>query len=380
MSVLKPGSTLGILGGGQLGRYMAMAAQSRGYRVAVLDPQEDAPAHQVANTKIVAAYDDPAALVRLAECCDAVTFEFENVPATSLEPFAARGIPMRPGTKALASCQDRILEKTLVNSCGIATAPWKPVHSAQEASAALEALGGDGILKTARSGYDGKGQARVRSAAEAEAAFAKFGSVPCVMEGLVPFQMECSVLAARDVDGRCETYPVCENTHADHILDVTICPARVSEGSARAMRARTARIAEELDYVGHLAVEFFVLRDGDVLVNEIAPRPHNSGHLTIDTALNSQFEEHVRCALGWPVVPYESIQTASAMANLLGDLWEGGEPLWEKLTDYPEVRLHLYGKAGARPGRKMGHLTSWAQTPTEAERLVREARAALVAR
>jgi len=378
MSVLRPGSTLGILGGGQLGRYMAMSAQARGYKVAVLDPQEDAPAHQVSNIKLVAPYDDPAALAKLAELCDAVTFEFENVPASSLEPFAKAGKAIRPGPKALASCQDRILEKTLVNACGIDTAPWRPVHTADEAVAALVELGGDGILKTARSGYDGKGQARVRSAAEAQAAFAKFGSVACVLEGLVPFQMECSVLAARDVNGDCETYPVCENSHADHILDVTICPARVSESTARAMRSRTARIAEELEYVGHFAVEFFVLPNGEVLVNEIAPRPHNSGHLTIDTAIHSQFEEHVRCVMGWPVLPYESFQTASAMANLLGDLWNDGEPKWEALADYPQVRLHLYGKESARPGRKMGHLTSWAESPAEAEALVREARAALV--
>lgn len=380
MSVLRPGCTLGILGGGQLGRYMAMSAQARGYKVAVLDPQDDAPAHQVANIKLVAAYDDPTALSKLAEFCDAVTFEFENVPSTSLDPFAKAGKAIRPGPKALAACQDRIKEKSLVNACGIETAPWKAVHSAAEAAAALEALGKDGILKTARSGYDGKGQARVRSATEAEAAFVKFGSVPCVMEGLVPFTMECSVLAARDADGNCETYPVCENIHADHILDVTICPARVSESSARAMRARTVRIAEELEYVGHFAVEFFVLPDGEVLVNEIAPRPHNSGHLTIDTALHSQFEEHVRCVMGWPVLPYESLHAASAMANLLGDLWDEGEPKWESLADYPQVRLHLYGKASARPGRKMGHLTSWAETTAEAESMVREARAALVQR
>lgn len=380
MSFFRPGSTLGILGGGQLGRYMAMSAQSRGYKVVVLDPQEDAPAHQVANIKLVAPYDDPAALEQLAACCDAVTFEFENVPASSLEPFAKKGIAIRPGPKALASCQDRILEKTLVNACGIETAPWRAVFTASEAVSALEALGGDGILKTARSGYDGKGQARVRTPAEAETAFAKFGSVPCVLEGLVPFSIECSVLAARDVDGNCETYPVCENSHADHILDVTICPAQISEGTARAMRSRTVRIAQELEYVGHLAVEFFVLPGGEVLVNEIAPRPHNSGHLTIDTALHSQFEQHVRCVLGWPVLPYESIQPAAAMANLLGDLWEGGEPQWEKLVDFPQVRLHLYGKSSARPGRKMGHLTAWADTPSDAENMVREAKRALVAR
>jgi 5-(carboxyamino)imidazole ribonucleotide synthase len=188
------------------------------------------------------------------------------------------------------------------------------------------------------------------------------------------------VLAARDVDGNCETYPVCENAHADHILDVTICPAQISESTARAMRSRTVRIAQELEYIGHLAVEFFVLPGGEVLVNEIAPRPHNSGHLTIDTALHSQFEQHVRCVLGWPVLPYESIQPASAMANLLGDLWEDGEPLWEKLVEFPQVRLHLYGKSSARAGRKMGHLTSWADTPSEAEQMVREAKQALVTR
>ncbi len=377
MSILPPGSTLGILGGGQLGRYMAMSAQSKGYRVAVLDPQEDAPAHMVANLKLVGPYDDPESLRQLADCCDAITFEFENVPASSLEPFAAKGLAIRPGPKALASCQDRILEKTLINHCGIETAPWKPIHQAQDLAKALAELGGEGILKTSRSGYDGKGQARVKTLDDAQAAFAKFGSVACVLEGLVPFALECSVLAARDTDGHCETYPVCENAHQDHILDVTICPAAVSESSARAMRSRTALLAQELDYVGHLAVEFFVLPGGEVLVNEIAPRPHNSGHLTIDTALHSQFEQHVRCVLGWPVLPYESIQTAAAMANLLGDLWDHGEPHWERLGEFPDVRLHLYGKAKARPGRKMGHLTAWAESPLAAERLVRDARAAL---
>jgi 5-(carboxyamino)imidazole ribonucleotide synthase len=271
MSVLPPGSTLGILGGGQLGRYMAISAQQRGYRVAVLDPEPDAPAHQVAHTRIVATYDDPVALQRLAALCQAVTFEFENVPATSLLPFAERGVSIRPGPLALATCQDRILEKTLVNASGIETAPWKPVRALADLDAALAALGGSAILKTARSGYDGKGQAKVESLAQAREAFERFGSVDCVLEGIVPFSLECSVLAARDVRGACVTYPVCENAHSHHILDVTICPARVGESTARTMRRHTASIAERLEYVGHLAVEFFVLPDGSVVVNEIAP-------------------------------------------------------------------------------------------------------------
>ena len=377
MSFFPPGSTLGILGGGQLGRYMAICAQQRGYTVAVLDPDPDAPAHQVAHRKIVAAYDDTAALEKLASHCQVVTFEFENVPASSLEPFAARSVAMRPGPKALAACQDRILEKTLVNHCDIATAPWMPVLSEADLTKALSDLGGEGILKTARSGYDGKGQARVDSLASALSAFKRFGSVACVLEGVVPFQRECSVLAARDVTGRCLTFPVCENSHSRHILDITICPARVDQATAEAMRERTARIAEELEYVGHLAVEFFVLPDGSVLVNEIAPRPHNSGHLTIDTAPTSQFEEHVRCVLGWPVAPYEQLYGASAMGNLLGDLWVAGEPCWNRLADFPQVRLHLYGKSKARPGRKMGHLTAWADSVEEAQTLVRAAREAL---
>lgn len=377
MDPLLPGTTLGILGGGQLGRYMAIAAQQRGYRVAVLDPQPDSPAHQVAHEKIVAAYDDPTALERLAESCQAVTFEFENVPATSLEPFSRRGVAIRPGAKALSICQDRILEKTAINASGIATAPWKPIRSKSELGPALEALGGQGILKTSRSGYDGKGQAKVRDPAEAESTFERFGSVPCVLEGIVPFAMECSVLAARDIHGACSTFEVCENTHTDHILDVTTIPARIGEAAARAMRARTVRLAQELEYVGHLAVEFFVLPDQSVLVNEIAPRPHNSGHLTIDAALHSQFELHVRCVLGWPVLPYEPLHKASAMGNLLGDIWSSGEPRWAALADYPEVRLHLYGKAKASAGRKMGHLTAWADSPDHAEALVRAARAAL---
>lgn len=377
MKPLLPGATIGILGGGQLGRYMAISAQQRGYRVAVLDPQENAPAHQVAHVRVVAPYDDPAALRELAGICQVVTTEFENVPATSLAPFAERGVPVRPGAKALAACQDRILEKTLVNGAGIETAPWRPVLADFEVAPALKALGGEAILKTARSGYDGKGQARVRGAKEAEAAFAKFGAVPCVLEGIVPFAMECSVLVARDVHGRCQTLPVCENSHADHILDVTVCPARVSDAAARSMRSRAARLAQELEYVGHLAVEFFVLADQTVLVNELAPRPHNSGHLTIDAALHSQYEQHVRCVLGWEALPYELLHPASAMANLLGDIWADGEPAWDHLADFPEVRLHLYGKPEARPGRKMGHLTSWGNTPEEAESRVREARESL---
>lgn len=377
MGMILPGSTLGILGGGQLGRYMAISAQQRGYRVAVLDPAPDAPAHQVAHRKIVAAYDDPSALEQLADLCQAVTFEFENVPAASLEPFAKRGVSIRPGPLALATCQDRIEEKTLVNACGIDTAPWKPVRAQADLGPALTALGGSGILKTARSGYDGKGQAKVESLLQAEEAFARFGSVDCVLEGVVPFSMECSVLAARDVHGTCVTYPVCENAHSHHILDVTICPARVPESAARTMRERTERIARKLEYVGHLAVEFFVLPDGSVVVNEIAPRPHNSGHLTLDAARTSQFEQHVRCVLGWPVAPYEQTPPVSAMANLLGDGWTRGEPRWEELARFPEVRLHLYGKAQARPGRKMGHLTAWSNSAEHADAMVREARRAL---
>lgn len=377
MDVSPPGSTLGILGGGQLGRYMVICAQQRGYRVVVLDPVPDAPAHQVAHRGIVAAYDDPAALEQLAALCQVVTFEFENVPAASLEPFARHGVSIRPGPSALATCQDRIAEKTLINSCGIETAPWKPVRAIADLEPALAALGGSGILKTARSGYDGKGQAKVEGPAQAAEAFVRFGSVECVLEGIVPFSIECSVLAARDVHGTCVTYPVCENAHSHHILDVTVCPARVRESTAESMRERTASIARRLEYVGHLAVEFFVLPDGALVVNEIAPRPHNSGHLTLDVARNSQFEQHVRCVLGWPVAPYEQIRPASAMANLLGDGWTRGEPRWEVLAEFPRVRLHLYGKAQARPGRKMGHLTAWSDSVEEAEALVRKARKAL---
>jgi len=379
MDVLPPGSTLGILGGGQLGRYMAISAQQRGYRVAVLDPEPDAPAHQVAHRRIVAAYDDPSALEQLATLCQAVTFEFENVPAASLEPFAKHGVAIRPGPFALATCQDRIAEKTLINACGIETAPWRPIGAPSDIDSALADLGGSGILKTARSGYDGKGQAKVQTPTQASEAFLRFGSVECVLEGIVPFSLECSVLAARDVHGSCVTHPVCENAHAHHVLDVTICPARVPESAAQAMRDHTTRIARRLEYVGHLAVEFFVLHDGAVVVNEIAPRPHNSGHLTLDATRNNQFEQHVRCVLGWPVLSYEQMQAASAMANLLGDGWTDGEPRWERLSEFPQVRLHLYGKAQARPGRKMGHLTAWSDSVEQAETLVRDARKALFA-
>jgi len=347
---LPPGSTIGILGGGQLGRMTALAAARLGYRCAIFCPEADAPASQVAAQTIRAAYDDADAQRRFAACADVITYEFENIPLGPVAALAALK-PVRPAPTVLAICQDRIAEKEAAAACGIATARFAPIRARGDVAAAMAAIA-PGILKTARLGYDGKGQARVADRAAAEAAFDRFGGVACVLEGIVDFACEISVIVARGVDGRIAPYVAVENRHVHHILDETIAPAAIAPARAAEATAIACRLAERLDLVGLLAVEMFVTQDGRVLVNELAPRPHNSGHWTIDACTTSQFEQLVRAIVGLPLGTPERHSDAR-MKNLIGD-----EILdWPALAAEPGACLHLYGKGDARPGRKMGHVT-----------------------
>jgi len=366
-----PGGWLGLLGGGQLGRMFTMAAQSMGYRVAVLDPGADSPAGSVADRHIQADYLDEAALATLAELCGGVTTEFENVPAKSLE-FLAQRTRVSPRAEAVAIAQDRRREKAFVRSCGIDTAPYVDVERAEDISRAPDALL-PGILKVARLGYDGKGQARVATRDEAAAAFKAFGGIPCVLEAMLPLAREISVVVARRGAGDIAHFPVAENEHAHGILDTSIVPARVSRGLAEQACDAAEKIAENLDYVGVLCVEFFVLKGERLLVNEIAPRPHNSGHYSIDACVTSQFEQQARILAGLPLGA-TTLHCPVVMVNLLGDVWKDGPPDWTRVLRHGEAKLHLYGKREARAGRKMGHYTVLAahvETALETARAIR---------
>lgn len=366
-SLLAPGSWLGLLGGGQLGRMFCMAAQSLGYRVCVLDPGAEGPAASVADRHLQADYLDEAALARLADWCPAVTTEFENVPARALEQLAAR-VSVSPSAQAVAIAQDRIAEKAFIRDQGIEVAPYRPILSETDLEACEDALF-PAILKVARLGYDGKGQARVADRVQARAAFVGWGGVACVLEKRLQLASEISVVVARGFDGQMQRFPVAQNEHRGGILAVTRVPAQIPESRARAATEATARIAEALDYVGVLCVEYFVLADGRLLANEMAPRPHNSGHYTIDACVTSQFEQQARILARAPLGSVELLRPA-VMINLLGDCWyagAGGEPDWAgAVLSHPRARLHLYGKTEARPGRKMGHVTVLGDTLEEA--------------
>ena len=356
---LPPGAWLGLLGGGQLGRMFCMAAQSLGYRVCVLDPGEDSPAGAVADRHLRAGYLDEAALDELARTCRAATTEFENVPARALERLA-RDLVVSPAAGAVAIAQDRIAEKAFVRGAGVPVAPYRPVLAEAD-------LPGDdgslypGLLKAARLGYDGKGQARVADRAAAVDAFRAFGGVPCVLERRLPLAAECSVVVARGFDGDTVAWPAAENEHRDGILAVSAVPARLpGPVLARATEAAT-ELARRLDYHGVLCVEFFLLEDGALVVNELAPRPHNSGHYTIDACATSQFEQQARVLAGLPLGGVR-LHSPAVMVNLLGDCWfrHGDapvEPDWRAVLRHPLAKLHLYGKAQPRRGRKMGHVT-----------------------
>ena len=369
---LPPGSTVGVLGTGQLGRMLALAARRAGYRTVTLgDGPSPTPCGQVADDEIIAAYDDPTALATFRAAVDVVTIEFENVPAAALD--AGPGAPpARPSARVAATCQNRAREKAFLAAAGVPTVRWATVGSAAD----VAAFGFPAVVKTAAFGYDGKGQWRVGSPDDLAALPT---GVDFVAEELVDLAAECSVIVARGTDGTIVTYPLVENHHTDHILDWSVAPARLPAEVAAAADAYARRIAEAFDLVGVLAVELFVTRAGDVVVNELAPRPHNSGHLTIEAAPTSQFDQQLRAVCGLPLGATAPFRPA-AMANLLGDVWlrAGGEPDWAAALAVPGVTLHLYGKTDPRPGRKMGHLTALADTPDDAVDRVLAARSALV--
>ncbi|HQQ77536.1 MAG TPA: 5-(carboxyamino)imidazole ribonucleotide synthase [Thermoanaerobaculia bacterium] len=378
MRVVPPGSTVGVLGSGQLGRMFALSARAMGYRVHTYSPDEDSPTGHVADVEVSAPYDDLDALRAFAKGLDVLTFEFENVPRAALDALESL-VPVRPGADALFVSQNREREKEFLGRVNVPVAPWAVVRTSEDLASALSSVGAPAVLKTAAFGYDGKGQARVHSKnlPDAEAAWAALGRVPCVLESFVDFQREVSVIAARGADGSVAFFPIFENAHKQHILDVTTAPAPLTLSEETLAHEIVQAILEALGFVGVLCVEMFHAADGRLLVNEIAPRPHNSGHLTIDACVTSQFEQQLRAVAGLPLGSTELLRPA-AMANLLGDLWAGGPPRWENACAAPGVALHLYGKKEPRPGRKMGHLTALAATPAEAWRTVLEARASLL--
>ena len=376
--VIAPGATLGVLGSGQLGRMFAIAARQMGYRVHTLSPERESPTGQVADLEVTAPYDDPDALRAFAAGVSVVTFEFENVPvqtARTLEEL----VPVRPGGAALHAAQHRGREKTLFAGLTFPTVPFVRATSRDELRAGLVQIGLPAVVKTAAFGYDGKGQHRVTRAGDLDGVWAAVDGREVVIEKLVDLQAEISVIAARGVAGDIVEYVPFENRHSRHILDVTTAPAAIPAALAAQAREIARSLLEHLLYVGVICVEFFVTTDGALLVNEIAPRPHNSGHLTIDAAVTSQFEQQVRAICGLPLGAPDLLRPGAAMANLLGDLWQDGEPDWAGACRNPRVKLHLYGKTVPRTGRKMGHLTATADTVTEAQELVVAARDALLA-
>jgi 5-(carboxyamino)imidazole ribonucleotide synthase len=357
----------------------AMAARRLGYRVHTLAPDCDTPTGQIADVEINAQYDDLDAVRRFAQAVDVVTFEFENVAAAAVAEAEQHAV-VRPNGRSLSIAQHRLREKQFLAAQGLPVAPFASVCGPEDFAAALAIVGCPSVLKTATSGYDGKGQARIGAAGELATAWSALGGRDAVLEAFVDLDREISVIGARGIDGEWAHFAPIENAHARHILDVSIAPADVPEAIAANAVDATHRVMDALDYVGVLCIEFFVTRDGRLLVNELAPRPHNSGHLTFDACRTSQFEQQLRAVCGLPLGSPEMLRPAAAMANLLGDIWAGGEPDWAAALALPDVKLHLYGKASPRPGRKMGHLTVLAETRADAESRVRQARRALTGR
>ena len=379
--MIAPGAWLGLLGGGQLGRMFCMAAQSLGYKVAVLDPGDHSPAGSVADRHIRADYLDPRGLADMAAIAAAATTEFENVPAEALA-FLARTARVSPAAASVAIAQDRIEEKKFLERCGVDVAPYVVLRAESDARGAIAAVL-PGIVKSARLGYDGKGQIRATTGDDVVDALRAMGGKPCVLEQLVALECEISVVVARNEQGETATWPVAENLHRDGILDVSIVPARVPEALADKARATATTIAARLDYQGVLCVEMFVTTAGGLLVNEIAPRPHNSGHYTIDACVTSQFEQQARVLAGLPLGSTRQHEPA-VMVNLLGEVWFESakadvprEPDWAQLLRHPQAKLHLYGKLEARRGRKMGHVTCVAPTLDEALAAARAIRSEL---
>ncbi|HEY2069117.1 MAG TPA: 5-(carboxyamino)imidazole ribonucleotide synthase [Rhizomicrobium sp.] len=350
LAPVPPGGTIGILGGGQLGRMLAMAAARLGLKAHIYSDEANAPAFQVCDAHTYAKYDDRAALQKFAEACDAITLEFENIPEVTVALLSELR-PMNPGALALATAQDRLAEKTLAQKLGLKTAPFFAIDRREDAASAFAKLGSDGVMKTRRFGYDGKGQAKVTSADGAANAFASFKSTPSILEGFVDFAFEASVIAARAADGTFAAFDPPENHHEHHILRRSTVPGRLTAAQTEEAKAIARKIGEALDYVGVFCVELFVAKDGALLVNEIAPRVHNSGHWTIEACITSQFENHIRAIAGWPLGSTERHSDA-VMENLIGEEVAN----WKKLATNGAA-LHLYGKSQIRAGRKMGHVT-----------------------
>jgi 5-(carboxyamino)imidazole ribonucleotide synthase len=348
---LAPGSTIGILGGGQLGRMLALAAARLGFDMVVLEREADSPAGRTASKLIVADYRDEAALAELAGLTGLVTYEFENVPSASVDWLVAHGVEVAPGARALAVAQDRFEEKTFLNAHGAPTVAFAPANTPEEAVAAVASLGAPALMKTRREGYDGKGQRWIQQAPAAAVAFAELGGVPVIVEAAAAFVRELSIIAARGRDGSTAIYPLAENHHEHGILRRSIAPARTSQAVADQAERIAARVLAGLDYVGVIGIELFEMADGALLVNEFAPRVHNTGHWTQDGCEVDQFEQHIRAIAGWPLGPTRAIAQVE-MLNLLGEEAEA----WAQFAAEPQTRIHLYGKRGARPGRKMGHL------------------------
>ncbi|MEO7318421.1 MAG: 5-(carboxyamino)imidazole ribonucleotide synthase [Chthoniobacteraceae bacterium] len=370
-----PGSTVGVMGGGQLGRMFAIAARRMGYRVHTFSPDEDTPTGQLADLEIAARFDDEAAVEKFARGVDVITFEFENIPAQTIE-WCARHCAVRPSGEVLHITQHRLREKEFLDLHRLPLPGFKAVSSADALAAAVADLGSPCVLKTASFGYDGKGQRLIRPGDNLQTVWAPFAGQGAVLEAFVDFEMELSVIVARAIDGAMQTFPVGRNDHSNHILDVTVVPFGDPKIEAAA-RDLACAVAEKINLVGLLAVEMFLRRDGSLLINELAPRPHNSGHWTFDACVTSQFEQQLRAVCGLPLGATDVLRPA-AMANLLGDLWEKGEPDWATALAMPDVKLHLYGKAGARPGRKMGHLVAFGSDAADAKAKAIEARERLL--
>lgn len=376
VSTLYPPAVIGIFGSGQLGRMLALAARAMGYRIHTFSPEHDSPTGQVAEREVCAAYDDLDTVRNFVRQVDVVTFEFENVAAAVAQVAAEEGVPVRPGGHVLYTTQQRLREKGFLARAGLPVTPFAPIASEAELLAAIQQIGAPAVLKTAAFGYDGKGQARIDDPALALAGWDAIDRQDAILEAFVDFEREMSVVAARGMEGAFAHWGVIENVHHNHILDVSAAPAAIEPHIAAEAVELARAVLTQLDVVGVLCVEIFLDRCGRLLINELAPRPHNSGHLTIEAAVTSQFEQQARAICGLPLGATELLRPA-AMVNLLGDLWEQGEPNWAAALAVPGVKLHLYGKKGARAGRKMGHLTALAGTIEDARAKVVQARAAL---
>ena len=375
MKPVLPGAAIGVLGSGQLGRMFTIAARRMGYRVHTFSPDADTPTGQVADVEVTASYDDLRAVREFARRVGVVTFEFENVPAAAARA-AAECVPVRPAGSVLHTTQQRAREKTFLAQSGFPVTPFRVVTSAAELGRALDELGTPAVLKSAAFGYDGKGQFAIQAREQAAEAWRAVGGKEGVLEAFIDFEKEISVVGARGADGCFEHFGAIENRHEHHILDVSFTPARIPERLESEAVEIAHAVMEELNVAGVLCVEFFITRDGRLLINELAPRPHNSGHLTIDACITSQFEQQLRAVCGLPLGSTRRLQP-TAMANLLGDLWNRHEPNWLAASAFPGVKLHLYGKTEPRPGRKMGHLTALGETPEQAVQSVLAARASL---